>query len=645
MHRHEHVTYQSVITRILVIGLAVLLSDCSGGGGQASVPTGSLASAGDSASTIKAVTPTSVPQGGTTTSVPTPQMTSGPASSGSSATNAQPVPVQFTYTYTLASATPSTQVTPNIGMQSHIRRVLSNAAYVGYTSTAAPISISLNVTPVGGSTSNYTGSCTAAASGTSGTCSVSFTASPGPTTIAGTLTESGNTIATFSNISIIQPSTTNSLNFTVNPVVASVAVVLSAPTTYLNTTLNQTLPAVTAGTAYDVPLVVNAYDANGNIIAGTKSYVDSSGTPISLILSVKNSQAGGRGTVYIKGPSRITAPGQAAIYAHYDGNWLDYSTISVSSTSSAVTTSGGSATLTTIPYAYEYSAHGSNPLGIVTGPDGNLWYALWNVAGPNAAIGKMTPAGQWVASYPCSPCGHPTFLANGPDGNIWFTENDATTYIDKITISGVVTRVAAAAVGWPSSIVAGPDGNMWYTSSTSNFVGKISMTGAITNYPTGFSARGMAVGPDRNLWFLSASSTSVGVINTKGAIVGTYPIASDGPASDGLVTGPDGNLWLVNYGSNAVESIIPGGSPTSHGLTGNAAPRDIVVGPDGALWFTEQGTNGIGKITTSGSLSEYNLTNGNNINGSSAPIGITLGSDGNIWFAETGSNTIAKFVF
>lgn len=106
------------------------------------------------------------------------------------------VPVPVTMTYAFGAATPAAKSLSE-------RRTTQSSAYTGYTSTAAPVSISLNVTPLGGATSNYTGSCTAAANGLSGTCTVTFTAAPGPTTFSGTVIESAQTIASFSQIEIV----------------------------------------------------------------------------------------------------------------------------------------------------------------------------------------------------------------------------------------------------------------------------------------------------------------------------------------------------------------------------------------------------------------------------------------------------------
>ena len=80
---------------------------------------------------------------------------------------------------------------------------------------------------------------------------------------------SNNVLSNFSTITIVQPGNLNTLNFTANPVVNSVVLQLSAPTTYLGN------PAVNAGTAANVALTVDAEDADNNVIVGNGNYVDS----------------------------------------------------------------------------------------------------------------------------------------------------------------------------------------------------------------------------------------------------------------------------------------------------------------------------------------------------------------------------------
>ena len=67
-----------------------------------------------------------------------------------------------------------------------------------------------------------------------------------------------------------------------------------------------------------------------------------------------------------------------------------------------------------------FLAIGSNPVGIVTGPDGNLWFTE---TGLNR-IGRMSPSGGLPAeSVIPSPSTSPEGIAIGPDASIWFTES------------------------------------------------------------------------------------------------------------------------------------------------------------------------------------------------------------------------------
>lgn len=484
--------------------------------------------------------------------------------------------------------------------------------------------MNLGVTPVGGGTTNYPGTCVAAGAGTSGTCTVPFTAAPGPTTLSGTLTESGNVIARFNQIQIIQPSTINTVTFTANPVVASVTLQLAAT-------------SINAGTPQDVALTVIAKDANGNTIAGTAPYVDANGNPVSLALATVNSQNGGKGTASIRGSSRISAPGQGAISLHYDGNWLDHTVVSATANSSAVTMTGATATLTTIPHATEFAAAG-NPFFIATGPDGNLWFTEWN----GNAIGKMTPTGNYTP-YPCGACSQPHCIMAGPDGNFWFTEA-AGHYVSKITTTGAVTRVLPIASGG-LGIQTGPDGNIWYSSDGASLIGKLSPGGvSLGTYPMGAQIRGIGFAPDASLWYAEIGSTTIGHISITGASLGTFTVGNQGASSDGVIYGPDGNIWITNFGSNALDKVSLAGAVTPIALQAGSNPRSITVGPDGNIWFSEPGKNTIGVFAlTSSTLTEFTAANG--INGGSSPIGITTGPDGNIWFAEFNSNTVAKFTW
>ena len=68
----------------------------------------------------------------------------------------------------------------------------------------------------------------------------------------------------------------------------------------------------------------------------------------------------------------------------------------------------------------------SNPIGITSGLDGNLWFAEVSPTAQNgkyeSLIGRMTPTGQ-LSEFPLPTATNvPQFLTTGPDGAIWFTE-------------------------------------------------------------------------------------------------------------------------------------------------------------------------------------------------------------------------------
>src|SRR2546426_819371 len=83
----------------------------------------------------------------------------------------------------------------------------------------------------------------------------------------------------------------------------------------------------------------------------------------------------------------------------------------------------------------------------------------------------------------------------------------------------------------PVGITAGPDGNLWFTELKGNQIGRITPSGAITEFPLpatcGFSGgcepEGITAGPDGNLWFTEVIGNQIGRITTAGLVTG-FPI-------------------------------------------------------------------------------------------------------------------------
>lgn len=332
----------------------------------------------------------------------------------------------------------------------------------------------------------------------------------------------------------------------------------------------------------------------------------------------------------------------------------------------------------------------AKPMGLVAGPDGNVWFTHYGEDGLGAAIGRISPAGVITEFRDGLEGGYPDSLVVGPDGNLWFgiTGSKTGPAIAKITPEGEITRVATLTsktspdeltVGpggrvwwvsnggarpglgyvqpgglnlqihtptWPSDIVAGPDGNMWFTYGEGSVAAIARIDSpedpgdtTITYFRDGLREKSdpgeIILGPDGNLWFTDSWADAIGKVTMVGTIT-----EFDAPAFDpSLAAGPDGNVW---YADSGFSRITPAGDVTWFGTPHNGesrVPRDLTVGPDGNLWFVsslyDPGNGAAGRITPTGQVEEYNA----GISPGSRPSEITLGPDGNLWFADWGETS------
>jgi streptogramin lyase len=284
---------------------------------------------------------------------------------------------------------------------------------------------------------------------------------------------------------------------------------------------------------------------------------------------------------------------------------------------------------------------GGFPLGIVVGPDGNLWFIQ-----RDGRVGQMTPAGvPTVFSAGISGISVPSessSIAAGPDGNLWFTEGS----VDKIgviTMTGAVTEYSITQGAQPAGIVAGPDGNLWFTESDRDSIGRITPLGTVTEFSAGITKGstpvGITAGPDGNLWFTEIRG-KIGRITPQGMVTEFGNGLVNGQLPDAITAGPDGNMWFTDIGLNLIGRVTTAGAITlfSAGISPGAQPNGITTGPDGNLWFTESGTSKIARITTGGAVTEYSV----GITPNSQPYGIVSGPGGYLWFTEYATAQIGR---
>ncbi|HEY9084560.1 MAG TPA: hypothetical protein VIN40_01260 [Candidatus Tyrphobacter sp.] len=295
----------------------------------------------------------------------------------------------------------------------------------------------------------------------------------------------------------------------------------------------------------------------------------------------------------------------------------------------------GAATEYAIPTA------GSHPFGLITGPDGNMWFTEFSTD----KVGDVTTSGT-LTEVSTLPAGTEPFgIAVGNDSRLWFAEESSSNEVAAITTLGTVTQYTGTA-GFSRNTVLGPDHRIWFTDAGDNAIEAITTTGTISIYsiPTASSSPyGIALGPDGNLWFTEANNAApkIGKITTAGVIT-EYPVAGATELFF-IATGSDGNLWFTDYLGNHVGKMTTSGTVTLYSPpTANSNPYGITAAPNGDLYFTEENVGKIGKVRPAdGKIVESAVLP----SGASAdPAAITSGPDGNIWFTEVLANKIGKIV-
>jgi streptogramin lyase len=312
----------------------------------------------------------------------------------------------------------------------------------------------------------------------------------------------------------------------------------------------------------------------------------------------------------------------------------------------------------------------SRPAGIAPGPEGNMWFTEER----ENKIGRISLSGSPITEFSIpTPESEPTGITLGPDGNLWFTESGANK-IGRITPAGAITEFPLPANSNPNQIATGPDGNVWFTEDAETLeeventeksekeiirhphglIGRITPAGALEGWaiPTaGGKPAGITTGPDGNVWFTEENANNIGRITPSGAISEFHVTGGGNP--HGIAPGPNGEVWFTVPGGNKIGRIPPSGSPITLTQipTPNSQPNGIALGPDGALWFSENGPHKviiegheverefsrIGRITPGEQINEYATEIPE-----SGPTAIAPGADGNLWFTESNRNNIAR---
>ena len=271
--------------------------------------------------------------------------------------------------------------------------------------------------------------------------------------------------------------------------------------------------------------------------------------------------------------------------------------------------------ITTTGNITQYALNNSSSWGkgIARGPHKTIWFT-----DPGGfAIGRIDSNAD-ITEFPLNNGSDPLEIIEGPDGNMWFT--DSAGYVGRVTPQGAITEFPLA--NHPSSIAVGPDGNLWVTAGISNYVYEMSTSGTVVGQiqigPSDVTLAGDVVaGPDRKAMWVGVSTPyydALEKIQPDGFIT-EYPLA--GSTFDRMAIGPDKNVWTINAGrptinvfireplnptpssiqfaSTGQERVVTVSEPGYHGpfaaASSNMAVATVVAGPNSDQFtVTSQGS-------------------------------------------------------
>ncbi len=307
----------------------------------------------------------------------------------------------------------------------------------------------------------------------------------------------------------------------------------------------------------------------------------------------------------------------------------------------ALATAGpaGAVTITEFPVD---NPGGSDPLHIIAGPDGNLW---WTEGGANPGIGRMTPTGESLALLEDG--GHPVDLVAAPSG--WVSWVDEEGWVARSPAGGFKVSPNANLKGGAITLTAGNEvrfgGSLGAgvaavctpkTANLDHLEGEESCEGE----GGGGKVTAMAASPGNTLWSSSPSRDAVKIATATPLGQRKLVELPVGSGPQGIAIGPEGNAWVAMSTADAIDRIDPNGGRTRFALPAGSEPFDLTYGPDGAFWILESGVGKIARMSTAGLITdEYAVPSG-----FTGQVGITVGPDKNIWFTDTDKGAVGRLI-
>lgn len=242
---------------------------------------------------------------------------------------------------------------------------------------------------------------------------------------------------------------------------------------------------------------------------------------------------------------------------------------------------------------------------------GNIWYGE---IGSNTIV-KVNRRHRFT-SYPIpSANAKPEGVAFDSRRHLWFTQwnlPDVGRFARGRFTAYDITALSGAASN-SISIVAGADKRMWFATDFHG-IGAINLHGASTLYSIQNNSEQpstLALGPDRNIWFTETAGSNIGKITRSGAVT-EYNVGGGGN-NYGITAGPDGRIWFTDWNNHRIGTVKTNGSDIKYYAVPSGDPVEITLRKkDGKLYFTAIQFNSsnaitgsyVGQITTRGVVRE-----------------------------------------
>ena len=227
---------------------------------------------------------------------------------------------------------------------------------------------------------------------------------------------------------------------------------------------------------------------------------------------------------------------------------------------------------------------------IAAGPDGKLWYVVQGYYACGA-VGSITTGGSPGPVVPlCEPTAiapASVHIAPGSSSSVYVTVYDrfapgGYSAVYRLSLADTILKqFVLPGASNPEGIAMGPGRELWVTLDGSNAIARIKPSGAIVTYalptpnalPSQFNlalaqASAITRGADGALWFLESQANKIGRISLSGHIT-EYAIPTPGSRPSGIAActqpcGGDCDVWFTESRSNKVAKLIVAGRPFSY---------------------------------------------------------------------------------